>query len=70
MGMNAKSKNLDGYGALPIEWEQVRDVLTSDITQGPDAGGPNRHTPWLTTINPDGSPHVTPVGFGQVDGAW
>ena len=68
--MNATSKNLDGYGTPPIEWERVRDVLTSEITQAPDTGGPNRHTPWLTTINPDGSPHVTPVGFGQVDGAW
>jgi hypothetical protein len=68
--MNAKSKNLDGYGAPPIDWERVRDVLTSEIPQGPDAGGPNRHTIWLTTINPDGSPHVTPVGGGHVNGAW
>jgi hypothetical protein len=65
-----KAKNLDGYGTPPIEWERVRDVLASDIPQGPDAGGPNRHTIWLTTINPDGSPHVTPVGGGQVNGAW
>jgi hypothetical protein len=42
--------------------------LTSDITQAPDTGGPNRHTSWLTTINPDGSPHVTPVGCIQIDG--
>jgi hypothetical protein len=62
--------NLDGYGTPPIEWQRVRDVLTSEITQGPDAGGPNRHTVWLTTINPDGSPHVTPVGFVQLDGVW
>jgi hypothetical protein len=68
--MNTQSKNLDGYGTPPIEWQRVRDVLTSDITQGPDAGGPNRHTTWLTTINPEGSPHVTPVGCIQLDGAW
>jgi hypothetical protein len=68
--MNAISKNLDGYGTPPIEWERVRDVLTSEITQGPDAGGPNRHTAWLTTINPDGSPHLTPVGFAQLGGVW
>jgi hypothetical protein len=68
--MNTKSKNLDGYGTPPIEWERVHDVLTSKITQGPDAGGPNRHTVWLTTINPDGSPHPTPVGFMQLDGVW
>jgi Pyridoxamine 5'-phosphate oxidase len=70
MGMNAKPKNLDGYGTPPIEWQRVRDILTSEITQAPDTGGPNRHTPWLTTINPDGSPHVTPVGFVQLAGVW
>jgi hypothetical protein len=68
--MNAKAKNLDGYGTPAIEWERVRDVLASEITQGPDDGGPNRHTAWLTTINPDGSPHVTPVGVVQLDGVW
>ena len=45
-------------------------MLTSDITQAPDTGGPNRHTTWLTTINRDGSPHVTPVGVVQLDGVW
>jgi hypothetical protein len=65
-----KQHNLDGYGTPPIAWERVRDVLTSDITQVPGTGGPDRHTPWLTTINPDGSPHVTPVGFIQLDRVW
>jgi hypothetical protein len=68
--MNAKAKNLDGYGTPPIEWVRVHDVLTSEVTQAPDTGGPNRHTVWLTTINPDGSPHVTPVGSVQLDGVW
>jgi hypothetical protein len=68
--MNAKSKNLDGYGTPPIDWERVRDTLNSEVTQAPDTGGPNRHTPWLSTINPDGSPHLTPVGFVQLDGVW
>ena len=45
-------------------------MLTSEITQAPDTGGPNRHTSWLTTINRDGSPHVTPVGAVQLDGVW
>jgi hypothetical protein len=64
-----RASNLDGYGAPPIEWQRVRDVL-GGITQIPDTGGPNRHTPWLTTINPDGSPHVTPIGIVVVDGVW
>jgi Pyridoxamine 5'-phosphate oxidase len=62
-------RNLDGYGAPQIEWVQVRDVLDSEITQAPDTGGPGRHTSWLTTINPDGSPHVMPVGVSGIDGA-
>ena len=52
--MNTKSTNLDGYGTPPIAWEKVREVLTSEIAQAPDTGGPNRHSVWLTTINPDG----------------
>jgi Pyridoxamine 5'-phosphate oxidase len=65
-----QQRNLDGYGTPPIEWERVRNTLSTDITQAPDTGGPNRHTPWLTTINPDGMPHVTPVGFAQLNGVW
>jgi hypothetical protein len=68
--MDAEAKNLDGYGTPPIEWQRVHDLLTSDITQDPDSGGPNRHTIWLTTTNTDGSPHVTPVGAAQLDGIW
>ena len=71
MGMNVtRTKNLAGYDLPAIDWEPVRDTLASDITQAPDSGGPNRHTAWLTTINPDGSPHPTPVGFVQLDGVW
>jgi Pyridoxamine 5'-phosphate oxidase len=68
--MNVTSKNLDGYGAPPIGWERVRDTLSSEITQAPETGGPKRHTAWLTTINSDGSPHVTPVGVAQLGGVW
>jgi Pyridoxamine 5'-phosphate oxidase len=57
-----QQKNLDGYNAPPIAWERVRDHLDSGITQAPDAGGPNRHTVWLATVDPDGAPHVVPVG--------
>jgi len=63
-------RNLDGYGAPPIDWARVSEVLDSALTQAPDTGGPNRHTIWLTTINPDGSPHVMPVGAISVDGSW
>lgn len=68
--MSIKAKNLDGYGTPPIDWGRVHDVLTSGLTQEPGSGGPNRHTTWLTTINSDGSPHVTPVGAIQLDEVW
>ena len=65
-----EATNLDGYGTPPIEWARVHELLTADIAQIPGSGGPDRHTPWLTTINRDGSPHVTPVGIAVVDGVW
>jgi hypothetical protein len=36
----------------------------------PETGGPDRHTTWLTTINTDGSPHVTGVGALWVEGTF
>lgn len=65
-----RERNLDGYDAPPIEWARVKHVLDGDFPQAPDTGGPNRHTTWLTTINADGTPHVTPVGAGAVDREW
>src|SRR5687767_11063655 len=66
-----KAKNLDDVSGTPVqEWSAVTAVLDTGVTQAPDTGGPNRHTCWLTTINPDGSPHVTPVGGAWVDGAF
>lgn len=61
-------RNLDGYGAPTIEWSRVRDAVAGDITQAPETGGPDRHTHWLATINPDGTPHIMPVGVFHVDG--
>jgi hypothetical protein len=69
-GMTITQRNLDGYGAETIDWARVKDVLGAQLTQGPGTGGPERHTTWLTTINPDGSPHVTPLGVVQLNGAW
>jgi Pyridoxamine 5'-phosphate oxidase len=53
-----------------IPWEQVRDVLIRKIPQEPGSGGPDRHTCWLTTVRPDGKPHVMPLGVLRVDGAF
>ncbi|MDT5148036.1 MAG: hypothetical protein QOC58_2681 [Mycobacterium sp.] len=68
--MTITQRNLDGYGAPPIEWAHVKAVLDRRLTQAPSTGGPQRHTMWLTTINPDGSPHVMPVGVNQHGGSW
>ena len=63
-------RNLDGYGAPPIPWAKVRDRLERGLSQAPDTGGPNRHTCWLATVRPDGTPHVRPLGALWVDGAF
>jgi Pyridoxamine 5'-phosphate oxidase len=63
-------RNLDGYGAPTIEWVRVRQVLDNQLTQAPGTGGPERHTSWLTTTNPDATPHVRPVGVVSIEGAW
>jgi PPOX class probable F420-dependent enzyme len=52
----------DIYGTPLLEWSKIEERLGQGLTQAPDAGGPNRHTCWLATINPDGSPHVTGIG--------
>ncbi len=63
--------NLDNlYGSPLLEWSRIEGRLERGVTQAPGTGGPNRHTCWLTTINPDGSPHVTGVGALWVNGSF
>jgi len=57
-----ETTNLAGAEGLPtIEWSQEETQLT-DILTHDDPQSPNRSTFWLTTLNGDGSPHVTSVG--------
>lgn len=65
-----EQRNLDGYGAPPIEWARVREALAGPFTQVPGTGGPGRHTAWLTTLDADGGPHLVGVGISSVDGVW
>jgi PPOX class probable F420-dependent enzyme len=58
------------YGATPMDWSQVSGRLEQGVPQAPGGGGPGRHTCWLTTLNPDGSPHVNGVGGLWADGAF
>jgi pyridoxamine 5'-phosphate oxidase-like protein len=64
----SSEKNLDGYDAPMIEWQTVVDALAGTGHQAPDTGGPNRHSYWLATVNPDGRPHVVPLGVVWDDG--
>ena len=58
------------YNLPPLEWASIQARLDAGISQAPGTGGPNRHSCWLTTINPDGSPHVTGIGALFVDGSF
>jgi hypothetical protein len=60
----------DLYDLPLLDWSQIEAGLVKGITQVPDSGGPNRHTCWLTTINSDGSPHVTGIGALWVNGSF
>jgi nitroimidazol reductase NimA-like FMN-containing flavoprotein (pyridoxamine 5'-phosphate oxidase superfamily) len=66
----ADERNLDRYDAPLIEWDRVRQALAEGLGhQAPETGGPDRHTLWLATANPDGTPHVMPLGVMLVDGS-
>lgn len=66
-----KARNLADLYRLPVlDWATVASQLDEGVPQAPGTGGPNRHTCWLATINPDGSPHVTGIGAVWVDGAF
>jgi hypothetical protein len=60
----------DLYGSPLLEWSSIEARLAEGLTQAPDTGGPNRHTCWLATINPDGSPHVTGIGALWLEGLF
>jgi len=58
------------YGSAPMEWAGITGRLDAGVPQAPGDGGPGRHTCWLTTLNPDGSPHVTALGALWAHGAF
>jgi hypothetical protein len=63
--------NLATLYELPVlEWAAVTSRLDAGLPQAPGDGGPGRHTCWLTTVNADGSPHVTGIGALWTDGAF
>ena len=57
------------YDLALLDWAPIAARLEKGYSQAPGSGGPDRHSTWLATINPDGSPHVTGIGAMWVDGA-
>jgi hypothetical protein len=55
-------------GLPPVDWAVVVEKLGAGSTPRPEAA--NSRTTWLTTVNADGSPHVTAVGALWADGAF
>jgi hypothetical protein len=47
-------------GLPPVEWAAISEKLEAGSAPAPDAH--NARTTWLTTVNRDGSAHVTAVG--------
>jgi len=57
-------------GLPPVEWAFVTEQLDTGVAPGADHSPTDRHTTWLTTVNADGSPHVTAVGALWLDGTF
>ena len=61
--------NLGAGDELPaVDWAAVLVRLEAGTKPAPDAH--NARTTWLTTVNADGGPHVTPVGALWMDGSF
>ena len=55
-------------GLPPVDWDAVAEKL--DANSAPDPDAHNARTKWLTTVNEDGTPHVTAVGAIWLDGTF
>ncbi len=64
-----EATNLGAVDGLPlVDWSAVLETLDAGTSPAPDAH--NSRTTWLSTINEDGSPHVTAVGALWLDGTY
>jgi hypothetical protein len=64
-----ETKNLgERDGLPPVRWDAILEKLDDGSPPAPDAH--NARTTWLTTVNEDGSPHVTAVGALWLDGTY
>lgn len=58
----------DADGLPPVDWAAIVEKL--ETGSAPAADGVNSRTTWLSTVNEDGSPHVTAVGAVWMDGTF
>lgn len=64
-----ETKNLaDLYSLATLRWSDIESGLAEGFPQAPHSGGPDRHSCWLSTIDPDGSPHLTGLGMLWAEG--
>jgi nitroimidazol reductase NimA-like FMN-containing flavoprotein (pyridoxamine 5'-phosphate oxidase superfamily) len=63
-------KNLAAYGLGPIAWDRARVRLENYWKDQEPGRAECPHTHWLSTVRPDGKPHVMPVGFVYYEGAF
>ncbi|MDQ2854073.1 MAG: pyridoxamine 5'-phosphate oxidase family protein [Chloroflexota bacterium] len=61
-------KNLDIYGNDPIPWSRASEGLET-ATRNLEVEGHAPITYWMSTVGPDGTPHVAGVGAVWLDGA-
>lgn len=74
VGIGMTTTNLaDLYDLPALAWDDVVAHLDAGFDQAPGStgdGSPGRHTCWLTTLNADGSPHVTGIGALWAEGSF
>jgi hypothetical protein len=58
----------DADGLPPVDWAAIVEKLDAGSAPAPD--GMNARTTWLSTVNEDGSPHVTAVGALWLEGTF
>jgi hypothetical protein len=44
----------DHQELAPLDWDDVRGTLETNLTQESGTGGPGHHTFWLSTLDADG----------------
>ncbi|WP_067674117.1 pyridoxamine 5'-phosphate oxidase family protein [Nocardia miyunensis] len=66
-----ETKNLaDLYRLAALRWSDIEAGLAEGFPQAPRSGGPDRHSCWLSTIDPDGGPHLTALGMLWAEGTF